>query len=136
MSLKVSIFSFGYNKSGLPADSSGNGGGFIFDCRFMHNPGRLEEFKFKTGKEEDVIQFIESQTLMNKFLENVYNITDMAIDNYLERNFANLLIGFGCTGGQHRSVYASETLAKHIHKKYPSVLLGITHRELGLTETL
>jgi len=136
MSLKVSIYSFGYNKSGLPADTSGNGGGFIFDCRFMHNPGRFEEFKFKTGKEEDVINFIETQTLMTTFLENVYNIIDMAVDNYTERNFSNLLIGFGCTGGQHRSVYASESLAKHLHKKYPSVSLEITHRELGLTETL
>ncbi|MBS1492694.1 MAG: ATP-binding protein [Bacteroidetes bacterium] len=134
MSLKVSIFSFGYNKSGLPADQSGNGGGFIFDCRFMHNPGRLEEFKFKTGKEEDVIQFIENQTLMPQFLESVFKIIDMAVDNYIERNFSSLLIGFGCTGGQHRSVYASESLAKHIHKKYPTVSLEITHRELGLVE--
>lgn len=136
MSLIVSIFSFGYNKSGLPVDKSGNGGGFIFDCRFMHNPGRFEEFKFKTGKENDVIQFIETQTVMLNFLENVYSISDMAVDNYIERNFSNLLIGFGCTGGQHRSVYASEMLAKHLRKKYPSILLEITHRELGLTETL
>ena len=136
MSLIVSIFSFGYNKSGLPSDKSGNGGGFIFDCRFMHNPGRFEEFKFKTGKEEDVIEFIESQTVMTNFLERVYDIADMAVDNYLERNFSNLLIGFGCTGGQHRSVYASEMLAKHLRKKYPSILLELTHRELGLTETL
>lgn len=135
MSLKVSIYSFGYNKSGIPSDNSGNGGGFIFDCRFMHNPGRFEEFKFKTGKDEDVIQFIETQTSMKNFLNNVYNIIDMAVDNYLERNFSNLLIGFGCTGGQHRSVYASEKLAHNLHKKYPSVSLEITHRELGLTET-
>jgi UPF0042 nucleotide-binding protein len=135
MSLKVSIYSFGYNKSGLPKDDSGNGGGFIFDCRFMHNPGRFEEFKFKSGKEIDVCEFIESQTVMSKFLEHVYSIIDMAIDNYLERNFTNLLIGFGCTGGQHRSVYASEKLAGYIHKKYPSVSIEVTHKELGLTET-
>jgi RNase adaptor protein for sRNA GlmZ degradation len=101
----------------------------------MHNPGRLEEFKFKTGKEKDVIQFIENQTLMPIFLESVFKIIDMAVDNYVERNFSSLLIGFGCTGGQHRSVYASESLAKHIHNKYPSVSIEITHRELGLTET-
>lgn len=136
MSLKVSIYSFGYNKSGVPVDASGNGGGFIFDCRFMHNPGRFEEFKFKTGKEDDVIQFIETQTVMKNFLEKVYEIIDMSVDNYLERNFSDLLIGFGCTGGQHRSVYASENLARHLHKKYPSISLEITHRELGLTETL
>jgi UPF0042 nucleotide-binding protein len=136
MSLIVSIFSFGYNKSGLPADKSGNGGGFIFDCRFMHNPGRFEEFKLKTGKEDDVIQFIEVQTVMTKFLEKVYEIIDMAVDNYLERNFSNLQVGFGCTGGQHRSVYASEMLAKHLRKKYPSILLELNHRELGLTENL
>jgi UPF0042 nucleotide-binding protein len=135
MSLKVSIYSFAYNKSGIPKDASGNGGGFIFDCRFMHNPGRFEEFKFKTGKEADVIQFIETHTAMSKFLADVYNIIDMAIDNYLERNFSNLLIGFGCTGGQHRSVYASEKLAAHLRKKYPSVVLELTHRELGLTES-
>lgn len=136
MALKISIFSFGYNKTGLPSDSSGNGGGFIFDCRFMHNPGRFEEFKFKTGKDDDVIQFIESQTLMPAFLNSVYNIVEMAVDNYIERNFLNLLVGFGCTGGQHRSVYASESLAKKLRSKYPSVIIEITHRELGLTETV
>lgn len=136
MALKISIFSFGYNKSGLPKDESGNGGGFIFDCRFMHNPGRLQEFKFKTGKENDVIEFIEKNTVMNEFLEHVYSVIDMAIQNYLERNFTNLLIGFGCTGGQHRSVYASEHLAAYIHKKYPEVQIEIHHKELGLTETL
>lgn len=136
MSLVVSIYSFGYNKSGIPVDESGNGGGFIFDCRFMHNPGRLDEFKFKTGKEDDVIQFIESHTVMNSFLEKVFEIIEMAVDNYIERNFSNLLIGFGCTGGQHRSVYASEKLAHNLRKKYPSIELKITHRELGLIETL
>lgn len=136
MSLIVSIFSFGYNKSGLPADKSGNGGGFIFDCRFMHNPGRLEEFKFKTGRDEDVIKFIESHTVMSAFLDNVTGIIDMAVDNYIERSFSNLLIGFGCTGGQHRSVYASEKLAHNLHKKYPSISVNLTHKELGLTETL
>ncbi len=135
MSLIVSIFSFGYNKSGLPADQNGNGGGFIFDCRFMHNPGRLEEFKFKTGKDEDVIKFIETNTVMNAFLDNVNGIIDMAVDNYIERNFSNLLIGFGCTGGQHRSVYASEKLAHNLHKKYPVISIKITHKELGLTES-
>lgn len=136
MALKISIFSFGYNKSGIPKDESGNGGGFIFDCRFMHNPGRLQEFKFKTGKESDVIEFIEKNTVMNEFLNYVYSIIDMAITNYLERNFTNLLIGFGCTGGQHRSVYASEKLAEYIHSKYPDVQIEIRHRELGLIETL
>jgi len=135
MALKVSIYSFGYNKSGLPKDETGNGGGFIFDCRFMHNPGRLEEFKLRTGRETDVIQFIETQTVMIKFLESVFAIVDAAVDNYVERNFSDLLVGFGCTGGQHRSVYASEKLAAHLRAKYPSISIELTHRELGLKES-
>ena len=135
MALKVSIFSFGYNKSGIPKDESGNGGGFIFDCRFMNNPGRLPDFKFKTGKDDEVIQFIETRTVMPDFLQNVYKISEMAVENFLQRNFSDLLIGFGCTGGQHRSVYASEKLAHNLKKKYPEIKVAIKHRELGLTET-
>jgi len=135
MALKVSLYSFGYNKSGVPKDDTGNGGGFIFDCRFMHNPGRFEEFKLKTGRESDVIQFIETQTVMIKFMENVFEIVDAAVGNYIERNFSDLLVGFGCTGGQHRSVYASEKLAAHLRAKYPAISIELNHRELGIKET-
>lgn len=130
MPLTVHINSFSYKKSGIPQDKTGHGGGFIFDCRYIYNPGRKEEFKTLTGKEKGVILFLESQDEMNKFLKNVYEITDPAIENYLERDFTDLMISFGCTGGQHRSVYASEKLNDHISVKYPSVKIELHHIEI------
>ena len=116
--LTVKINSFSYKRSGIPQDDSGNGGGFIFDCRFIHNPGRYEPYKKLTGRDEEVINFLRHHSEMDGFLNNVYHIVDGAVENYIERSFTNLMVNFGCTGGQHRSVYAADALAKHLTEKY------------------
>jgi RNase adaptor protein for sRNA GlmZ degradation len=130
MPLTIYIHSFSYLKSQIPSDKSGHGGGFVFDCRFINNPGRQEEFKVKTGLDADVIEFIQSQTEMGEFMENVFSIIDPAIENYISRDFSTLLVSFGCTGGQHRSVYAAENLRSHINTKYPEVIVELRHIEL------
>ncbi len=130
MALTVNLYSFSFKKSGIPSDPSGNGGGFVFDCRFIYNPGRKEEFKYLTGQDEQVILFLDSQETMKRFLLNVNSIIDDAIENYLERKFTDLMISFGCTGGQHRSVYAAEKTLRHISKKYPEVKVELHHDQL------
>ena len=128
--LKVRIFSFSYLQGGIPLDDSGNGGGFVFDCRFITNPGKFEEYKKKTGKDFEVKFFLETQTEMPDFLKSVYSIVDKAIDKYDSREFTNLIVSFGCTGGQHRSVYAAEAMAKRVAEKFPNVLYEINHNNL------
>lgn len=128
--LKVRIFSFSYLYSGLPEDTSGNGGGFVFDCRFIYNPGRHEEFRNLTGNDQPVRDFLEKQEEMRVFLNNIYKIIDPAIDNYLSRNFSDLMVSFGCTGGQHRSVYSAIKLEEHINQKYPEVETELIHYNL------
>lgn len=125
--LAVSVNSFSY-KHGIPDDNSGNGGGFVFDCRAIHNPGRYEEYKQVTGKDKPVIDFFEKESDMHEFLNNVFALVDMSVETYEERNFTNLMVNFGCTGGQHRSVYCAEQLSKHLREKY-SVQLSLWHRE-------
>lgn len=115
--LKISIYSFSYKK-GLPADSSGHGGGFVFDCRGLLNPGRFDEYKALTGKEESVIRFLQEKTRAAEFLESVYALVDLSVENYLTRGFDQLSVAFGCTGGQHRSVYCAEALRTHLKQKY------------------
>lgn len=126
--LTVSISSFSYKKSGIPKDGSGNGGGFVFDCRFIHNPGRYEPYKKLTGRDEEVINFLKHHSEMDGFLNNVFRIVDSAIEDYIDRSFTHLMINFGCTGGQHRSVYAADALAKHIKEKY-GVKIKLQHIE-------
>ncbi len=116
--LSVNVGSFSYIKNGIPADNSGNGGGFVFDCRFIHNPGRYEPYKKLTGRDESVINFLKHHSEMERFLQDVYHIVDVAVGNYIERSFTNLSIHFGCTGGQHRSVYAADAVARHIQEKF------------------
>jgi len=128
--LKVRVFSFSYLHGGIPADDSGNGGGFVFDCRFIENPGKFAEYKSKTGKDFDVRFFLETQSSMPAFLKNVFSIVDEAIEKYSQRDFENLMVSFGCTGGQHRSVYAVEAMAKRISEKFPNVLYEINHNNL------
>jgi RNase adaptor protein for sRNA GlmZ degradation len=119
--------SFSY-KNGLPIDESGNGGGYVFDCRGIHNPGRYEPYKKLTGKDRAVIEFLEKDGEILDFLTSVYKLADSHIENYLSRGFENLMFCFGCTGGQHRSVYSAEHLAKHIVEKY-EVQVVLEHRE-------
>ena len=124
--LVVRINSFSYKLTGIPNDDTDNGGGFVFDCRGILNPGRIQEFKTQTGRDKGVMDFLEQQTKMPQFLNSVYNIIDIAVEDYMQRNFSNLQISFGCTGGQHRSVYAADALARHLKNKY-GVKIDLKH---------
>ncbi len=128
--LKVRIFSFSYKYNGIPQDTTENGGGFVFDCRFIHNPGKYEEYKNLTGKDEKVIIFLQKQAEMTDFLINVYGIIDKSVDNYIKREFSDLMVSFGCTGGRHRSVYSAEKLSIHLKEKYPEVEIVVTHQNI------
>lgn len=128
--LTVRITSFSYKK-GIPDDISGNGGGFVFDCRAIHNPGRYDEYKQITGRDEPVITFLDKEEAMQDFLSHVYGIVDYSVEKYLARGFTNLMVNFGCTGGQHRSVYSAEHLAAHLSEKY-GVRILLEHREQGI----
>lgn len=126
--LIVQIMSFSYRK-GIPIDNSEHGGGFVFDCRSLPNPGRLEEYKNFTGQDSNVIQFLEEKPEVTNFKHNIEGIIDQPITNYKKRNFNRLMICFGCTGGQHRSVYLAEEIKAYISKKH-KVHVKLIHREL------
>ncbi len=115
--LLVKICSFSYRK-GIPQDESGNGGGFVFDCRGVLNPGRIQEFKTMHGRDKSVMDYLEQQTRMNEFLNSVFDIVDITVEDYIGRGFESLMVSFGCTGGQHRSVYAADALARHLRNKF------------------
>lgn len=115
--LVVRIQSFSYKK-GCPADESGNGGGFVFDCRGILNPGRIDEYKTQHGRNKPVMDFLEQQSRMSDFLNSVFDIVDLSVEEYIRRGFASLMVSFGCTGGQHRSVYAADALARHLKNKF------------------
>lgn len=132
--LVVRVYSFSYRK-GIPEDESGNGGGYVFDCRSTHNPGRYEPYKKLTGLDEPVIRFLEDDGEILTFLENVYELADVHVARYIQRGFTSLMFSFGCTGGQHRSVYSAQHLAEHIHEKF-GVEVRICHREQDITQTL
>ena len=132
--LRVRVFSFSYRK-GIPADESGNGGGYVFDCRSTHNPGRYEPYKKFTGLDEPVIRFLEDDGEILTFLESVYKLADAHVQRYIDRGFTDLMFSFGCTGGQHRSVYSAQHLAEHIHNKY-GIEVHVCHREQGIEQTL
>lgn len=125
--LVVKISSFSY-KMGIPEDASGNGGGFVFDCRGVDNPGRHEQYKTITGRDKAVMEYLERQTRMQDFLNSVFDIVDISVEEYIKRGFTNLAVNFGCTGGQHRSVYAADALAHHLKNKY-KVKVELLHRE-------
>lgn len=116
--LTIRISSFSYKK-GIPKDPSGNGGGFVFDCRAIHNPGKYAEYKHLTGKDPQVQQFLEEKSTMADFLEPVFKLVSHSVEVYSLRGFSHLCVNFGCTGGQHRSVYAAEKLAEYLKNNYP-----------------
>ena len=132
--LVVRVFSFSF-KRGIPEDESGNGGGYVFDCRSTHNPGRYEPYKQLTGLDAPVIKFLEDDGEITTFLDSVYRLADAHVERYLQRGFTDLMFSFGCTGGQHRSVYSAQHLAEHLNKKY-GVEVILTHREQGIRQVL
>ena len=128
--LLVTIYSFSYKK-GLPTDESGNGGGYVFDCRSTHNPGKYEQYKSMTGLDQPVIDFLENDGEILTFLTHVDALVDHHVARFMERGFEHLQVAFGCTGGQHRSVYCAEHVAKHVHEKF-GVRVHLIHRERGI----
>lgn len=125
--LTVEITSFSFKK-GYPEDSSGNGGGFIFDCRALPNPGRYEEYKQVNGTQQVVQDFFKPYKECDEFFSHVTAIVSQSVKKYIERDFTHLMINFGCTGGQHRSVYFAEKTAEFIKENFP-VNVIINHRE-------
>lgn len=130
--LTVHVYSFAY-KYGIPEDKSGNGGGFVFDCRYVRNPGKYPIYQKITGLDAKVIRFFEVDGGMEPFLKHAESLVDAAVKKYVQRDFTDLTVCFGCTGGQHRSVYAAQMMAKHLQKKF-HVRVHLVHRELN-TET-
>ncbi len=129
--LNITLSSFSYKKTGPPVDVTENGGGFVFDCRALPNPGRIPELRDFTGLQEPVIHFLKQQKEMSHFLENVFRIVDQSVDNYLERNFNHLMVSFGCTGGKHRSTFSAENLHRHLTQKYGDKLnIRLKHIQL------
>jgi aminoglycoside/choline kinase family phosphotransferase len=126
--LTVSINSFSY-KHGIPDDPSGHGGGYVFDCRAITNPGKLEQYRSLTGKDKPVADFLGQHDDVHEFISSATALVDMSVDNYEERNFTHLMVSFGCTGGQHRSVYCAEKLAAHL-REGQNVRITLWHREL------
>lgn len=132
--LQVKIYSFAYKK-GIPNDMTGNGGGYVFDCRAINNPGKYEHYKHFTGLDKEVVKFLEDDGEVFKFLDNAYELVDVHVQRFIERKFTNLMVSFGCTGGQHRSVYCAERLAEHLNKKF-DIKIKIIHREQDIEKEL
>ncbi len=128
--LTVRIQSFSY-KRGIPTDEKGHGGGYVFDCRLLPNPGRLETFQDQTGNDAQVVRFLEREEEVHQFLDHVKALLDQAVTNYKERNFTDIMVAFGCTGGQHRSVYCANQAAKYLKERH-DVDVEVRHRELEL----
>ncbi len=130
--LTVKIYSFSFLKNGLPQDDTGNGGGFVFDCRALPNPGRIDKFKSLTGLDASVIEYLNQEKEVEQFLNNTFQVIAQSIDNYLIRKFEHLSVSFGCTGGQHRSVYCAENMKKLIEQHY-EVNVEVCHyqKEMG-----
>ncbi|MHB9054790.1 MAG: RapZ C-terminal domain-containing protein [Paludibacteraceae bacterium] len=130
--LVITVYSFSYKK-GIPNDDSGNGGGFVFDCRAINNPGKYERYQSLNGLDAPVIQFLEEDGEIMKLLEPAYSMVDASIKRYMERKFTNLMVSFGCTGGQHRSVYSAQKMAEHISSKF-GVEVNLIHREQNVEQ--
>lgn len=125
--LTVTVQSFSFKK-GVPDDPSGNGGGFVFDCRALPNPGREKKYATFTGKDACVKEYLEQYSEVELFVNHVCALVDMSVDNYLERKFNHLTVNFGCTGAQHRSVYFAERTAAHLRAKYPQIVVELKHK--------
>jgi RNase adaptor protein for sRNA GlmZ degradation len=125
--LVVKVCSFSYRK-GIPEGSSIHGGGFVFDCRGIDNPGRHQQYKEIHGRDRPVMEYLERQTKMQDFLNSIFDIVDISVEEYIKRGFDSLSVNFGCTGGQHRSVYAADALVRHLRNKY-KVNVELCHRE-------
>lgn len=131
--LTVSVNSFSY-KRGIPVDPSGNGGGFVFDCRAIHNPGKYPQYKEKTGKDVEVISFFAKEPEMNEFIDSVKPIVAMSVNKYSKRGFKNLMVNFGCTGGQHRSVFCAEQMAHYLKSNF-RVIVVLRHLEQEMKQS-
>ncbi|MBI4063280.1 MAG: phosphotransferase [Elusimicrobia bacterium] len=129
LKLTVRIHSFSY-KSGIAMDPTGHGGGYVFDCRALPNPGRDPQYAALTGQDPEVIEFLDKEPAVKEFLSNVLALVNRSVENYRGRNFTDLSVAFGCTGGQHRSVYCAEKLARHLKEKL-KVSVEVSHRELA-----
>jgi len=127
--LTVRINSFSYRDK-LPVDYTGNGGGFVFDCRAIPNPGRLDEYKPLTGKNKSVQQFLESQGEVVKFLKESFDLVEQSVVNYIQKGWTDLMINYGCTGGQHRSVYCAEKLSEYLKHKF-DINVVVCHTKLN-----
>ncbi len=115
-SLRLHICSFGYHRSGIPADNAGHGGGYVFDCRGLPNPGRYPIYAQKTGSDAEVIDFLQNDPVTGEFLLGVLTMVRLHAQNYVSRGFTDLMVCFGCTGGQHRSVYCAEFIARELRR--------------------
>ena len=127
--LTVDVCSFSYKK-GIPEDKSGNGGGFVFDCRALPNPGRESAYRDFTGRDECVRKYLLKYDEVREFEKHVAGLLDMSVENYIERKFTHLSVGFGCTGGQHRSVYFAEAAAAHLKEKFPQIVVNLKHTNI------
>jgi aminoglycoside/choline kinase family phosphotransferase len=130
--LVVKVYSFSYKK-GIPQDNSGNGGGFVFDCRAVNNPGKYERYQSLTGLDESVKVFLEDDGEILTFIDHAFALVDASVKRYKDRGFTNLMISFGCTGGRHRSVYSAQKMAEHINEKY-GVEVQLVHREQNIEQ--
>ncbi len=127
-SLTVRILSFSFHR-GMPKDETGHGGGFVFDGRSLPNPGREERFKSLTGRDAAVIEYLNQQESVHQFMASVMSLVDASVNEYQRRGFKSLMVSFGCTGGQHRSVFLAEQLAKRLRGRNGVEVL-LRHREL------
>ena len=127
LTIHVKSFSF---KQGLPRDQTGHGGGFVFDCRILPNPGRIAAYAHLTGRDEDVVHFLEKNREVKRFLSQTGRLLDQAVNHHLGRNFTDLTVAFGCTGGRHRSVFCAERLAAHLQSR-TNLHVNLHHEQLG-----